>query len=110
MDDERRALREGRDSTYNHLYSWLLSNYEPRMLKDSAVRERATRELLVEGARYEFSMGGSADSGKILSDAEDAVDSFIRNGRGRGDTARNLGKAQSSSLEAIKSALEGLRF
>lgn len=104
-DHEKRKNQEGSYSLYNYIYHYLMDNFEPGQVTD------ATHQLLYREAKAYCLKGGKQVSDKeIKSSIEQAISNFNSNNGEHGDTANNLGKAQSNSLNTIKSALSDLRW
>lgn len=104
QDHEKRKDQEGSYSPYNHIYNWLLSNYE----SDHKFTEADKALMLDEYVNY-CAKGGS-DMHHAKEDIEKAINNFKANDGKRGDTANNLGKRQENSFNTIKQSLSDLRW
>lgn len=102
--------QNGKYSVYNYLYHFLLDNYEPENLTDPTARQNAKGLLMKEGVAYARKGEGDNSYDTINQAAEEAINNFINNGGKHGDTADNLGKAQSNSFKTIKNTIQDLRW
>lgn len=112
QDHEKRKNQEGSYSVYNYMYRYLMDNYEPRQVKNMAsiALESLERKLVTVGKEYSLKGGNRIDNDELVASARNAIVNFSDNDDKHGDTAGNLGKAQSNSLNTIKSALSDLRW
>lgn len=107
IDYTKRKNQEGSYSLYNHLYNYLLNNYEPSDIR-SANDKRVLNLLLKEGIAYAIKGGKSTNKNYIVSCARKAVSMFISNNGEHGDTANNLGKVHANSFNNIKKSIMDL--
>ncbi len=110
QDREKRRLQEGSYSLYNHMYRWLMDNYEPEQLRGGDAAVSAEKLLVAEGLDYSLKGGEPASRKELAAAAREAVRAFVSNSGEHGDTARNLGKRQENSFDTIKSAVSDLRW
>lgn len=106
IDHEKRKNQEGSYSLYNHLYHYLLDNYE----SDHNFTDNDKVVLVREGIAYNQKGGQLIDENEIRSTVDDAIEEFKYNKGEHGDTAQNLGKAQSNSFDTIKRSIADLRW
>lgn len=96
MTDEKlmsdRKEHKGQYTLHNHLYHWLLDNYEPQQLKDDDTRQRAETQLRQVGFNYTANGGDPISDEELDEEIRSAVDDFIENRKQHGDTADRLGK------------------
>lgn len=104
IDHEKRKNQEGSYSPYNHIYNYMLSNYEASHEFTAADKE----VLLEEYVRY--CEKGGTDISNAKSDIAKAIEAFKQNDGKRGDTAHNLGKRQKNSFNTVKQSLADLRW
>lgn len=110
IDHEKRKNQEGSYSLYNHLYHFLLDNFEPQNLDASIAAEAAEKELIKEGKAYCIKGGNAINETELKGAARQAICNFCNNDGSHGDTANNLGKMQSNSFENIKNTISDLRW
>lgn len=104
IDHDKRKNQEGSYSPYNHIYSYLMSNYEPGYRFTDADK----RLMLEEYVRY--CMDGGSDMSHAKDDIVKAISNFKNNNEQHGDTAHNFGKSGGSSFDAIKKTVADLRW
>lgn len=109
QDIEKRQAQEGSYSLYNHLYHFLLDNYEVENVTEES-KQGILNLLLKEGISYAIKGGKSTSENEIYTNAKKALDSFCKNDGEHGDTAHNLGKVQHNSLPNIKRTISGLKW
>lgn len=112
QDHEKRKNQEGSYSVYNHMYRYLMANYDPVQLdsKPSIVLESVEKQLVMEGIEYNLEGGVKMDKDELRHLASDAITNFINNDGQRGDTAKNLGKRQENSFKNIARSISDLRW
>ena len=112
QDHEKRKNQEGSYSVYNYMYRYLMSNYEPKQVDNlpSLALESLENRLVKIGKEYCVKGGNKISDEELREDAKNAVSNFIENNNEHGDTANNLGKAQSSSFENIKRTIQDLKL
>lgn len=110
QDHQKRKDQEGSYSLYNHLYNWLLNNYEPEQLESSYACEAAENLLVDEGKAYCLKGKGKYDESFVRGQARKAIAAFCSNDGEHGDTAGNLGNMQDNSFENIKRTISDLRW
>lgn len=111
--DKERAKRKAQDgsySMYNHLYHYLMDNFEPSDMEDFSLRDKAFKMLIVEGMNYSISGGKQPSIDAIKYDARKALQNFHNNDGKEGTTSDHLGKAQDNSIGAIRDSLSDLRW
>lgn len=104
QDHKKRVEQEGSYSPYNHIYNYLLNNYEPThsfTCNDTAL-------LLDEYLKY--CEKGRSNISSAKADVQTAIDNFKQNNGKHGDTAENFGKKQDNSFTTIKQSLADLRW
>lgn len=104
QDHEKRKNQEGSYSPYNHIYNYLLNNYEAEHEFTATDKE----VLLEEYIRY--CEKGGTDMSHAKNDIANAIETFKQNNGQHGDTAHNLGKKQKSSFNTIKQSLVDLKW
>lgn len=110
QDHQKRRDQEGSYSLYNYMYRYLMDNFEPEQLGDSAAAESAENLLVKEGKAYSIKGGKNVGEDFLRGQARKAVASFCLNNGEHGDTAGNFGKAQSNSFDNVKRAVSDLRW
>lgn len=110
IDHEKRKNQEGSYSVYNYMYRYLMDNYEPKNLESSYACEAAENILIKEGKAYCIKGGNKISKEELKQHAMDAVSNFINNNKKHGDTANNLGKAQTETFENIKKSIQDLKY
>lgn len=106
----KRKAQDGSYSMYNHLYHYLMDNYEPSNMGDFMLRDKAFKELVVEGMNYSISGGRQPSIDAIKYDARKALQNFCANKGEQGNTSDHLGNGQANSLDSIKASLGDLRW
>lgn len=103
IDHQKRATGTGSYSPYNHIYNYLLNNFE--------TTQQIPEDILYQEYKaYCIRCGIKCTSGKAKEDIRNAITNFKANDGKHGDTANNFGKAQDNSLESIKSTISALRW
>ena len=110
QDHEKRKNQEGSYSVYNHMYEYLLSNYEPENLESSYTSEAAENILIKIGIAYAKKGGNTTDYNTMKQNARQAIANFVNNNGKHGDTADMFGKAQNNSINSIKQSLQDLKW
>lgn len=105
QDHEKRKDQEGSYSLYNHLYSYLMSNYEP--CQDLT---EAKPLLYGEAIKYNTQGGKAMTTQEINRNIRAAIKAFRDNNGQHGDTAKNFGKIQGDELDSIKWSLQDLKW
>lgn len=110
QDHEKRKNQEGSYSVYNYMYRYLMDNYEPEQLDElpSTALESLENRLIKVGEEYSLKGGNKVSPDNLRNDASNAIVNFINNKGKHGDTAKNLGRVQSSSFENIKRTIQDL--
>ena len=80
-DHEKRKNQEGSYSVYNHMYRYLMDNYEPEQLdnKPSMALESLEKQLAAEGLDYSLKGGNKITKEELLQHARSAISNFINN-------------------------------
>lgn len=112
IDHEKRKNQEGSYSVYNHMYRYLMDNYEPQQLDSmpSMALESLEKQLAAEGLDYSLKGGNKITKEELLQHARSAISNFINNKGEHGDTAQNLGKEHENSVNTIARNLKDLRW
>ena len=112
IDHEKRKNQEGSYSVYNHMYRYLMDNYEPQQLDNipSTALESLEKQLAAEGLDYSLKGGNKISKEELLQHARSAITNFINNKGEKGDVAHNLGKGQENSINSIARNLKDLRW
>ena len=109
-DHQKRRDQEGSYSLYNHLYNYLLNNYEPENLESSIACESAERDLISVGREYQLNGKGKYNDDEIKHNARQAISNFVNNDGEHGDTANNFGKEHENSFDTVKESLFDLKW
>ena len=104
IDHEKRKNQEGSYSPYNHIYNYLLNNYEANHEFNAADKE----VLLEEYVKYCEKGGSDISNAKPV--ITKAIENFKQNDGEHGDTANNFGKRQRNSFSTVKESLADLRW
>jgi len=104
QDYEKRKNQEGSYSPYNHIYSYLMTNYEPNYNFTDADE----RLMLEEYVKY--CINGGSDVSHAKDDIKKAINNFKANKGEHGDTSHDLGNTHENSFENIKKSLSDLRW
>lgn len=110
QDHQKRRDQEGSYSLYNHLYNWLLNEYEPAQLKSSSLRASVMPLIIEEAASYCIKGGKKIDKSELEDTAKEAMRAFVENDGKHGDTAGNFGNSQENSFDTVKRSLYDLRW
>ena len=112
IDHEKRKNQEGSYSVYNHMYRYLMDNYEPQQLNNmpSMALESLEKQLAAEGLDYSLKGGNKISKDELLQHARSAITNFINNKGEKGDVAHNLGKEHENSVNTIARNLKDLRW
>lgn len=105
QDHLKRKTGTGSYSPYNHIYAYLMSNYEPEQ-DLSGVESWLQKEYKA----YCIKCGIPYNKEAATQDISAALDNFVKNKGSHGDTANVLGKAQSNSVNSIASTLKDLKW
>lgn len=106
----KRKAQEGGYSLYNHLYHYLMDNFEPSNMGSSDLRDKAFKMLVVEGMNYSIKGGKQPSIDAIKYDARKAVEAFRANDDKEGTTSDHLGNRQDDTLTTIKDSISDLRY
>ena len=109
QDFQKRKSHEGSYSRYNKLYQYLMSNYEPAQLRDSAQLANAKDQLYQTGHDYDMQLGKQDPDG-LAKDIEQAIKNFVQNDGNHGDTSNRFGKGNDGHFDNIKRSLIDLRW
>lgn len=101
----KRQNGEGSYSPYNFIYHYLMDNFEPSQ-DLSGIGEVLTEQY----KEYCIKHGITLNDESMRNDIKMAVDNFKTNNGKHGDTAHNLGKAQSNSVNTIARTLQDLKW
>lgn len=95
---------------YDHLYKYLLDNYEPANLTTESAYRNTEGLLMKEGITYSRKKGiGNNTYDTISSAVKKAMDHFINNNGAKSNNPDRLGKAQDGgSFNTIKQSLQDL--
>ncbi|MBD5398458.1 hypothetical protein HDR60_03055 [bacterium] len=104
IDHEKRKNQEGSYSPYNHIYSYLMTNYEPGHNFTDADKRLMLEEYVT------YCTNGGSDMSHARDDIIKAIDNFKNNNEQHGDTGRNFGKKHESSFDVIKKTMSDLRW
>lgn len=112
IDHEKRKNGEGSYSPYNHIYRYLMDNYEPEQIKNMSSDQYISIEqkLIDTGKEYCLKCGQRPGTQSIIDSAKKALNNFVANNGEHGDTAQNLGKTQNNSFNTIRDSLADLRW
>lgn len=104
QDHEKRRDQEGSYSPYNHIYNYMLNNYEPGY----SFKDADKRLLLHEYTDY--CLKGGSDVSQAKDDIKKAIENFKINNGEKGDTAKNLGNRQQNSVKSVIRSLADLKW
>ena len=103
-DYEKRKNQEGSYSPYNHIYAFLMSNYEP----DYNFTDADKKLMLEEYVNY--CANGGSDMTHAKEDIKKAIDNFKSNKGEHGDTSHDLGNSHENSFKNIVRSISDLRW
>lgn len=105
QDHEKRKNQEGSYSLYNHIYHFLLDNFEPEQDINNYFEA-----LFREAKAYCINGGQKISDKEIKYNIQQAIANFKANDGKHGDTADNFGKEHANSINNIKQRLKDLKW